>query len=48
MTEYKIEMDNYQGTTVTIESTDSIIAKRIELAVEHIFKEFQQKKGECK
>ena len=42
MTEYGINMDNYNGTTVEIYSNDKIIANRIEIAVEHIFKEFNK------
>ena len=42
MTDYKIEMDNLKGTTVEIHSNNKIIASRIEIAVDHIFKEFQK------
>ena len=44
MTDYRIEMDNYNGTYVEINSNDKVIANRIELAIDHIFKEFEKDK----
>lgn len=48
MTEYIINMDNHQGTSVEITSHDKVIVHRIELAVEHIFKEYREKNKKMK
>lgn len=46
--EYKLEKDNCNGTIVQIQSNDKVLFNRLELAIDHIFKEFNEKrKKEC-
>ena len=39
---YRLEMDNYNGTSVEVESNDKILFNRLELAIKHVFKERQE------
>lgn len=36
---YRLEKDNYHGTTVEVESRDKILFNRLEIAIDHVFKE---------
>jgi hypothetical protein len=36
---YRLEKGNYCGTSVEVESDDKILFNRLELAIEHCFKE---------
>ena len=36
---YRLEKDNYSGTSVEVESTDKILFNRLEIAIDHVFKE---------
>lgn len=42
---YRIELTDYYGTDVTIDTHDKVIGARLELACTHIFKEFAEKRN---
>lgn len=42
---YRIELTDYYGTDVTIDTHDKVMATRLELACTHIFKEFAEKRN---
>ena len=44
MTFYRLEKDNYNGTSVEITSNDKILFNRLEIAIDHIFKEYEKEK----
>ena len=39
---YRLEKDNYNGTLVIIQSNDKTLFNRLELAIDHKFKEREQ------
>ena len=42
--QYRIELTDYYGTDVEIDTHDKVMATRLELACTHIFKEFAEKR----
>lgn len=40
---YRLEKDNCEGTTVEIVSENKKLFNRLELAIDHVFKEFEEK-----
>lgn len=42
---YRIELTDYYGTNVEIDTHDKAMAARLELACTHIFKEFAEKRN---
>ena len=42
---YRIELTDYYGTNVEIDTHDKAMATRLELACTHIFKEFAKKRN---
>lgn len=48
---YRMEKDNKRGTSVEITSEDKTLFNRLELAIDHCFKQYkeeQKKKEKCK
>ncbi len=39
---YRLEKDNFKGTSVEITSTDKVLFNRLEIAIEHTLKERQK------
>ncbi|MBQ2654060.1 MAG: hypothetical protein IJF83_10930 [Methanobrevibacter sp.] len=39
---YRLEKDNYNGTIVEVSSDDKILFNRLELAIDHCFKQYEK------